>query len=330
MPKLMDVIEFFDDKGDKMVVRIPSDGQAEINWGAQLTVRESQSAIFFRDGKAQMVFGPGRHVLKTQNIPGITKFVTSFGYGPDSPFRAEVYFLNMKLFRNLKWGTKEPILFRDPELHMVRLRSHGMYSIQIKDPGLFLNRMVGTQNVFSDDDIQDYLKSIATSRLVNVLGDQVKSIFDLPKYYDALSCILKAVVADDFTACGLELVDFFINSISLPEEVQKMVDERTSMKAIGDMENYMKFKTAKSIEEAAKQPGGAAGAGVGLGAGVGMGMMLPGMIKEAFQSGQNNSSQDNGGEDAFAKIKKLKELLDQGAISQEEFDKKKAEWLGKM
>ena len=330
MPKLMEVIEFFDDKGDTMVARIPSDGQAEIKWGAQLTVRESQAAVFFRDGKAQMVFGPGRHVLKTQNIPGITKFVTSFGYGPDSPFRAEVYFLNMKLFRNLKWGTKEPILFHDTELQMVRLRSHGIFSIQIKDPSLFLNRMVGTQNFFRDEDIQDYLKSIITSRLINILGDQAKSIFDLPKNYDALSGIMKAVVADDFKACGLELVDFFINSISLPDDVQKIVDERTSIEAIGDMGTYMKFKTAKSIEEAAKQPGGTAGAGVGVGAGVGMGMMLPGMIKEALQEGKASTSPaKEAEEDAFAKIKKLKELLDMGAITQEEFEKKKAEWLSK-
>jgi membrane protease subunit (stomatin/prohibitin family) len=330
MPKLMEVLEYFDDKGDTMVVRIPSDDQAEIKWGAQLTVRESQSAVFFRDGKAQMVFGPGRHVLKTQNIPAITKFVTSFGYGPDSPFRAEVYFLNMKLFRNLKWGTKEPILFRDPELQMVRLRSHGMYSIQIKDPNLFLNRMVGTQNIFFDADIQDYLKSITTSRLINVLADQIKSIFDFPRQYDVLGSILKSVVADDFKACGLELVDFFINSISLPDDVQKIVDEKTSMKAIGDMATYMQFKTARSMEEAAKQPGGTAGTGVGLGAGVGMGVMIPGMIKEAFQSGQINPSQTDNVEDAFGKIKKLKELLDMGAITQEEFEKKKAEWLTRL
>src|ERR1700690_141916 len=153
MPKLMEVIEFFDDSGDTMVARIPSDSQAEIKWGAQLTVRESQSAAFFRDGKSQMLFGPGRHVLKTQNIPGITKFITSFGYGPSSPFRAEIYFLSMKLFRNLKWGTREPIIFSDPELQMVRLRSHGIYSIQIKDPNVFLNRMAGTQQIFRDDDI---------------------------------------------------------------------------------------------------------------------------------------------------------------------------------
>lgn len=231
MPRLMEVLEFFDNEGDTMVARVPTDGQAEIKWGAQLTVRESQSAVFFRDGKVQAVFGPGRHVLTTQNIPVITKFVTSFGYGPDSPFRAEVYFLNMKLFRNLKWGTKEPILFRDLELDIVRLRSHGMFSIQIKDPSLFLNRMVGTQNIFRDSDIHDYLRSIAVSRLINILGEKVKSIFDLPKDYDALGSLLKAVVSDDFRACGLALVDFFINSISLPDEVQKIVDERSSIGA---------------------------------------------------------------------------------------------------
>jgi len=331
MPALMEVIEYFDDKGDTMVVRMPSDGSAEIKWGAQLTVRESQAALFFRDGKAQMVFGPGRHVLKTPNIPAITKFVTSFGYGPDSPFRAEVYFLNMKLFRNLKWGTREPILFRDPELQMVRLRSNGMFSIQIKESSLFLNRMVGTQNIFHDNDIHDYLRNIVTSRLINVLGEQVKSIFDLPNYYDSLSGVMKAVLADDFKACGLELVDFFINAISLPDDVQKIVDEKTSMQAIGDMGAYMKFKAAKSIEEAAKQPGGSAGAGVGLGAGVGIGMMLPGMIKEAFQKEENKTAETPiEKEDPFEKIKKLKELLDMGAITQEEFNQKKAEWLTKV
>jgi len=331
MAKLLDVIEFFDDAGTTMVARVPATGEAEIKWGAQLTVRESQAAVFFRDGKAQVIFGPGRHVLKTQNTPVLTKLITSTVYGAESPFRAEVYFLNMKLFRNLKWGTKEPIVFRDPELQMVRLRSNGMYSIQIKDPSLFLNRMVGTQHIFHDQDIHDYLRSIATSRLVNVLADQVKSIFDLPKYYDALGGLMKAVLADDFKACGLELVDFFVNSISLPEEVQKIVDERTSMHAIGDLGQYTRFKVAKSIEEAAKQPGGAAGTGVGLGAGVGMGMMLPGMIKEAMQGSKDGPVQaSETEEDIFAKIEKLKKLLDMGAITQEDFDRKKAELLSKI
>ena len=161
MPKLMEVLEYLDDTGSVMVARVPQEGPCEIKWGAQLTVRESQSAVFFRDGKSIGVFKkPGRYVLKTQNIPALTKFVTKFGYGPDSPFRSEVYFLNMKLFRDIKWGTSEPIIFRDPELQMIRLRSHGIFSIQIEDPNVFLNKIVGTQSIFTDEEIRSYLKTL--------------------------------------------------------------------------------------------------------------------------------------------------------------------------
>ncbi|MEI6214608.1 MAG: SPFH domain-containing protein [Desulfuromonadales bacterium] len=330
MPELMEILEYADLTGTTMVARVP-DGPAEIKWGAQLTVRESQSAVFFRDGKALMVFGAGRHVLTTQNIPVLTKLVTSFGYGEKSPFRSEVYFLNMKLFRNLKWGTREPILFRDHELQMIRLRAHGIYSIQIKDPNLFLNRMVGTQHFFLDSDIDDYLKNIISSRLVNVLGEQIKSVFDLPESYNVLGVVLKTALADDFKACGLELVDCFINTISLPEDVQKMIDQKTSMHAIGDMQNFMRYKTALAIEESAKQSGGGVGAGAGLGMGVGMGVMMPGLIKEAFQGDTPAKNTSNGDtEDIFVKIQKLKGLLDIGAISQEEYDAKKTEWMTKL
>ena len=138
MAKLMEVLEFLDNSGDIMVKRVPHDGPAEIKYGAQLTVRESQEAVFFRDGKSLDVFTAGRHVLKTQNIPKITKWVTSFGYGEDSPFRSEVYFVGKQLFPNLKWGTSEPILFRDSELKMIRIRSFGSYSIQVSDSLLFV------------------------------------------------------------------------------------------------------------------------------------------------------------------------------------------------
>lgn len=322
MPLLMEVIEYLDPSGDVMVARVPAQGEVEIKWGAQVTVRESQSAVFFRDGKVQAVLGVGRHVLTTQNVPIITKWITSFGYGPKSPFRAEVYFVNQKLFRELRWGTREPILFHDNELNTIRLRSHGIFSIQIKEPSLFVNRIVGTQNLFNSSDIHSYLRTIIVSKFIAILGNHLKSIFELPKYYDSLSGILKASVADDFRASGLELLDFYIDAITLPEEVQKIVDERTSMEAIGDMNKYMKFKTAKSIEEAAKQSNGLAGGGIGLGAGLGMGMMFPGLIKEALKGEDNNL-----GVDAFDKIKKLKELLDSRAITQDDFDNKKAELL---
>ncbi len=317
MPKLMEVLEFLDNTGSVMVARTPAAGECEIKWGAQLTVRESQVAIFFRDGQSLATFGPGRHVLKTPNIPVLSKFVTSFGYGENSPFRAEVYFLSTKLFRNLKWGTREAIVFRDPELDIIRLRAFGAFSIQIIEPEVFLNRIVGTQGIFLDTDIHDYLRNIITSRLINLFGEHLKSIFDLPRYYDSLGAAVKAVCALDFKACGLELSDLFINSISPTEEVQKIIDERTQMKAIGSLDSYMRFKTAKAIEASASNESTATGVGMGIG----MGVILP-TIQNLTNSGQQN--------DVYSEIKKLKELLDAKAITQAEYEVKKKEFLGRL
>ena len=208
MPKLMEVLEFLDPTGQIMVTRVPDSGDCEIKWGAQLTVRESQTAIFFRDGKALDVFEAGRHVLQTQNIPLITKFVTRLGYGTDSPFRSEVYFLNMKLFPNLKWGTKEPILFKDTELQMIRLRSFGIFSIQISDPSLFLNKVVGTQGIYVDSEIEDYLKNIIITRLTDVFGEHVKSVFDLPKDFNELSLVIRSNIQNDFDINQLPKPEF--------------------------------------------------------------------------------------------------------------------------
>lgn len=322
MPKLMEVLEFLDNTGSTMVKRMPDSGELEIKWGAQLTVRESQSAIFFRDGKALDVFGPGRHVLQTQNVPLISKWVTSFGYGPTSPFRSEVYFLNMKLFPNLKWGTREPILFKDPELKMIRLRSHGIFSIQIKDPMLFLNKIVGTSAIYSDADIEDYLRNIITTRLTDVLGNEKKSIFDIPKEINQLSLVVRQSLGEDFSGLGISLHDFYINSVSLPLEVQEMIDAKTGMSAVGNLDEFMKFKAAIALESAAKNPDGSAAAGVGMGAGLGMGFMLPKMLQDAIQPGQGANK-----ESAADKIKKLKELFDIGAISKDEYDEKKKKLL---
>ena len=224
MAKLMEELEFLDDSGSIMVKRIPETGDCEVKWGAQLTVRESQVAVFFRDGKALDVFGPGRHILQTQNIPVVGKWVTSFGYGPDSPFRSEVYFLNMKLFPNLKWGTPNPILFKDTELKMIRLRSHGMFSIQISDPMIFLNKIAGTKGIYFDSDIEDYLRNIVVTRLTDVFGNEMKTVFNMPKEFNQLSLIAKTSLESDFNGLGLNLHDFYISSISVPPEVQEMVD----------------------------------------------------------------------------------------------------------
>jgi membrane protease subunit (stomatin/prohibitin family) len=317
----MEVIEFLDNSGIVLVKRVPENGQLEVKWGSQLTVRESQDAVFFRDGKALDVFGPGRHVLQTQNIPIITKWVMRFGYGPNSPFRAEVVFVGKQLFPNLKWGTKEPILFRDNELQMVRLRSYGSFSIQVKDSLLFVNKVVGTMGLYITNAIEDYLRGIIISKLIVVLGKMLKSVFDIPVNIDNLNMVMRSELILDFEGLGLSLHDFYIHSISLPDEVQKLIDTKTGMNAIGNLDQYMKFKIADSLEDAAKN-NGAAGTGLGLGAGIGIGMVLPNMLQQSINQQNNESVSD--------KIKKLKELLDIGAISQQEFDDKKKELLKQL
>ena len=314
----MEVLEFLDNSGTVLVKRIPDNGSLEIKWGSQLTVRESQDAIFFRDGKALDVFGAGRHILKTQNIPVIGKWVTSFGYGPDSPFRAEVLFIGKQLFPNLKWGTKEPILFRDTELQMIRLRSYGSFSIQVQDSMLFVNKVVGTMGLYTTAVIEDYLRGIIISKLNVVLGKMLQSVFDITVMMDDLNLVFRTELQQDFAGLGLTLHDLYIQSISVPEEVQGMIDTRSGMNAVGNLDQYMKLKVADSLGDAAKNTGNA-GAGMGLGAGLGMGMAMPNIIQQAMQTNSTESVTD--------KLKNLKELLDLGALTQEEFDIKKKELL---
>ncbi len=313
----MDVIEFLDDSGVTLVKRIPDNGVLEIKWGSQLTVRESQEAVFFRDGKALDVFGPGRHILKTQNIPVIGKWVTSFGYGENSPFRAEVVFVGKQLFPNLKWGTKEPILFRDTDLQMIRLRAYGSFSIQIDDAMMFVNKVVGTMGLYTTFVIEDYLRGIIGSKLNVVLGKSLQSVFDISLKMDELNLILRTELFEDFKGLGLKLHDIYIHSISVPEEVQKMIDTKSGMNAVGNLDQYMKLKIADSLGKATA--GGGMSDGLGLGAGLGMGMAMPNMIQNALQPNTNESITD--------KLKNLKELLDLGALTQEEFETKKKELL---
>ena len=181
----LEVLEWFDETGQELVHRIPEKGSGEIKYGAQLTVRESQSAVFFYQGKAYDAFGPGRHTLTTLNIPILTK-VLSIPWGMTSPLRAEVYFVNMKLFPNLKWGTRDPVAFRDSELGLIRLRAHGVYSIQVLQPALLINRLVGTQGMFSTTEIEDYLSEAIVSRFNDLMGETIDTVFKLPGRYEEL------------------------------------------------------------------------------------------------------------------------------------------------
>ncbi len=292
---LMSLIEYVDELGPEMVHRIPEKGSGEFAIGSQLIVRENQWAVFFRDGKAYDVFGPGRHTLTTQNIPLITAALTAPLFG-DSPFRSEVFFVSQRTFTDLKWGTTEPIAFRDSEFKMIRLRSHGVYSIQVVDPRLFVIKIVGTRGIFTNLQIEDFLRGVIVGRLADLLGESLDSVLDLPRYFDELGAGLKARIKDDLAQYGIAVVDFVVNAISPPEDVQKRIDERSGMEAVGGMDRYFQFKAAQAIGDLAKggaggttgdasDLGSAAAAGLGLGTGAGLGMMIPGMLQQALAGG---------------------------------------------
>lgn len=306
MAEFLEVIEWLDDTGTEIVHRIPDKGSAEVKFGAQLVVRENQAAVFFRDGKGYDVIGPGRHTLSTLNVPVMTK-VFSLPFGFKSPFRVEIVFVNLKVFTHLKWGTRDPVAFRDKELGIVRLRAFGRYTFRIVQPLLFVNTMVGTQGIYTTEEIDDYLRDAIVSRFNDLLGERLSSVFELPQLYDELAAALKVRVGQDFQKYGIDLLDLFINSITPPDEVQKMIDEKSSLKALGDLDAFFKFKAARALEEAAKgtaPPDGvsAATTGMGLGVGAGMGMILPAMLLKGLKASPQEDAAYQECPKCFSKI----------------------------
>jgi membrane protease subunit (stomatin/prohibitin family) len=285
MPRIIDVIEVPDQADHQMVRRVPEIGAGDIRLGSQLIVRETQQAVFFRDGQALDVFGPGRYTLTTANIPllaGLIGLVTS----GRTPFPAEAYFVNMREFIDQKWGTPQPIALRDKELGMVRLRALGTYSMQVTEPQRFVAQIVGAQGLYQTSQIANYLRSILVARVTDLLGETHVSLFDIPSMYDELSAGVRARSQEDFDALGIALKALYLQSVTPTEETAQAIDERAAMGAIGDMRAYMQFKAARAMGTAAEaggEAGSLAGAGVGLGAGVGMGAAMAQMMSEAMQ-----------------------------------------------
>ena len=284
---ILDVIEWRDETGRTIVQRIPPYGPGTVKLGAQLTVRESQAAVFFRDGKAYDVFQAGRHTLTTLNLP-LLNVIINLPFGGTTPFQAEVYFVNLKTFTDLKWGTPAPVVFRDKELAMVRLRAFGEFTMHVTDPQLFVNKIVGTEHAYDQESVESFMRDFIVARFNDTLGEVVDTVLDLPKQYDELAAAVKGRVRDDFAAYGIELVDLIIAAVTPPEEVMQMIDERGRMEAVDDMGRFTRFQTAQAVREMAQgvgeggEGGSMAGAGMGLGAGLGMGAMIPGMLRDAL------------------------------------------------
>ncbi|MFC1868321.1 SPFH domain-containing protein [Thermodesulfobacteriota bacterium] len=273
----LEVIEWFDETGKELVHRIPEGGSGEIKFGAQLIVRESQAGVLFYKGKAADAFGPGRHTLKTANIPVLTKILT-IPWAMNSPLRAEVYLANMKVFPNLKWGTRDPVAFKDSELGLIRLRAHGVFNIQIVQPLLFINSLVGTMGQYSAEEIEEYLKRVIVSRFNDHLGEHLDSILNLPGQYDELSSGLQKRLQDDFRRFGLSLNQLYITSITPPPEVQKAIDDKSRINVIDDLDKLVKMKAAMAMEKASESQGDA-----GSGLGMGLGFMMPAMFAETLR-----------------------------------------------
>jgi len=276
----LETLEWFDETGKEIVHRLPQEGSGEIKWGAQLTVRESQAAVFFYQGKAVGVFGPGRHTLKTANIPILTK-IASLPWGMTSPLRAEVYFVNLKVFTNLKWGTRDPVAYKDAELGLVRLRAFGIFNIQVVQPVLLINTLVGTQGAVGADPVEDYLNQVIVSRFNDYMGQELDSLVNLPARYDELSEGLHRRLEEDLRRFGIRLTELYISSITPPPEVQQAIDDRSRMGVFKDMEKLMQMKAAMAMERAAGSEGGAA-----AGMGTGMGLMLPAMFAQHYLPGR--------------------------------------------
>ncbi|GEL95992.1 SPFH domain-containing protein [Cellulomonas composti] len=289
--QLIDIIEFLDDSRDTIVWRFPRQGN-EIKNQAQLVVREGQIAVFENEGQIADVFGPGRYVLETKNLPILTT-LKGWKYGFNSPFKAEVYFVATRQFTDFKWGTQNPITMRDPEFGMVRLRAFGTYALKVTDPSALLRQLVGTDSNFRTDEIGEFFRQNVIAHLAPALATSGVAMLDLAAHQLSLSETLAPALTAELSEYGVTITRFVIENVSLPPEVEAALDKRTQMGVLGDLDQFTKFQTATAIGDAANNPGGA-GEGMGLGMGMAMGTQMAQSIQAANRPGASGGAPTGG------------------------------------
>lgn len=316
------VVEYQDPTGEIMVARVPEEGTAELITGTQLIVQDGQIAAFYHDGKPTDGFRAGRHNLSTQNLPVLSKLL-KIATLSRSPFRSYVYFIALKTFTDLGWGTSSPILFRDTEFRMVNLRAHGSFAIRIGQPKVFLQTIIGTQGMGTTFAVQEYLRKVIVARLAPILPDVMTSIVDLPRHYDEIARRVKRAVHDEFDQYGIALIDLLIEAITLPPQVQDAINRAAGSRAIGqdELDRYERTARSDALRDAARQPGSQAGAGLaaglGIGAGMGIAREMAGPASGAAPPGKMSPEQ------VKARLAQLKGFVEEGLITQADFELQK-------
>ncbi|WP_163835901.1 SPFH domain-containing protein [Spartinivicinus ruber] len=329
--EFIDIIEWTDDSRDTMVYRFERYNN-EIKMGAKIIVRESQVAVFINKGKLADIFEPGDYTLTTDNLP-ILSTLQGWKYGFNSPFKAEVYFVNTRRFTDLKWGTKNPITLRDPEFGPVRIRAFGTYAIRISDVANFIREIVGTDGHFTTDEITSQLRNLIVSRFADIIGEAKIPVLDMAANYDELGEFITKKIHDDFLAYGIDITKMLVENISLPPAVEEILDKRTSMGVIGNLQQYTQFQTANAIEKAAENEGGLAGGGMGMGMGFAMANQMGQNMQQNQQAQPNTQSSApmppplpqekpyyvaiNGQQQGPMPISQLQALVNNGTVTRE-------------
>jgi membrane protease subunit (stomatin/prohibitin family) len=326
MARIFDVIEMPNMGADELVRRFPEHTSGDFRIGSQLIVGPGQEAVFVRDGKALDTFGSGRHTITTANIPLLVDLIGK-AFGNRTPFTAEVYFINTRVFPDMGWGTPNPIPVMHPGIGLGAslLKAYGTFKMKVTNSKFFVEEIVGRRGSYSKDDIQEWLRTAVLTQFRDVVGTLKKSAFEIQSLTADISELMISKTQDDFAGVGLQLVDFKVAEITPSAQ---SAEELRNMGLI-DMQTYMQLQAADAMREAANAPGGnLAGAGVGLGAGMGLGQQMMQAMGGMQQPQQPAAA--SAAEDPVAKLQKLKQMLDAGLISQEEYDSKKTDILSQM